>query len=156
MRNVLEKNVTEEIKAHILCSVTFLEDSAIYETVLKNILQQDRSLMTIWHMRIACWISKLTNTHTHTHSHTHTHTHRICNIYCFSTARVVARTCLSVTLYVPTLPVSFVCGTATFCLKTKRTPQRNNSGNHRSMQISKESGFTLYILCRLPYVRVHI
>ena len=24
--------------------------------------------MTIWHMRIACWITKITHTHTHTHT----------------------------------------------------------------------------------------
>jgi len=38
---------------------------------------------TIWSMRIACWIPKAT--------HTRTHTHTICNIYCFSTATMVAR-----------------------------------------------------------------
>jgi hypothetical protein len=26
--------------------------------------------MTIWLMRIACWITKATHTHTHTHTHT--------------------------------------------------------------------------------------
>ena len=29
----------------------------------KNILQPDRSLMTIWRMRTACWITKATDTH---------------------------------------------------------------------------------------------
>jgi hypothetical protein len=29
----------------------------------KNIVEQDRPQMTIWHMRIACWISKATNIH---------------------------------------------------------------------------------------------
>jgi len=44
--------------------------------------------MTLWRMRIACWTPKATNTL------------RICNTYFFSTATVVARTHLSVTLYV--------------------------------------------------------
>ena len=29
----------------------------------KNIVQPDRPQMTIWRMRIACWIPKATNTH---------------------------------------------------------------------------------------------
>ena len=24
--------------------------------------------MTVWHIRIACWLTKATNTHTHTHT----------------------------------------------------------------------------------------
>jgi len=47
----------------------------------ENIVWRSRPQMTIWHMRIACWISKATNTHTHTH--------RLCNTLCFSTATVV-------------------------------------------------------------------
>ena len=34
----------------------------------KNIVKPCRTQMTIWHMRIACWIPKATNTHTHTHT----------------------------------------------------------------------------------------
>ena len=30
----------------------------------KNIVERDRPQMTIWRMRIACWIPKATNTHT--------------------------------------------------------------------------------------------
>jgi len=48
-----------------------------------NIVEPDRPLMTIWRMRIACSIQ--------------THTQ---NTYCFSTAAVVVRTRLSVTLSV--------------------------------------------------------
>jgi hypothetical protein len=43
--------------------------------------------MTIWHMRIACWIPKATNTHSENVTH------------CFSATTVVARTPLTVTLY---------------------------------------------------------
>ena len=39
--------------------------------------------MTIWSMRIACWIKKC-----------YTHTLRICNTYCFSTATVLHISCL--------------------------------------------------------------
>jgi len=56
----------------------------------KNIVERDRPQMTIWRMRIACWIPKVTNTHTH----------RLCNTRCFSTARMVERARLNVTLAV--------------------------------------------------------
>jgi len=52
----------------------------------KNIIERGRTQMTIWRMRIACWIPKATNTNTYTH--------------CSSTATMVARTHLIVTLYV--------------------------------------------------------
>jgi len=54
----------------------------------KNIAEEGRSQMTIWHMSIACWILKATNTH------------RIFYNYCFSTAKMVDRTRLIVTLHV--------------------------------------------------------
>jgi len=54
----------EEIKTHILCSVTFFpENRAVYETMWKNTVVQGRLQMTIWHMRNACWITKGTDTH---------------------------------------------------------------------------------------------
>jgi hypothetical protein len=43
--------------------------------------------MKLWRMRNPCWIPKATNTHTHTHI--------LCNIYCFSTATIVAQTRLN-------------------------------------------------------------
>jgi len=50
-----------------MSSVTFFLNRAIYEIMWKNIVGPDRPQMTIWRMRIACWIPKATNTHTHTH-----------------------------------------------------------------------------------------
>jgi len=54
----------EKIKAHILCSVTFFffENLAIYDIMWKNTVEQGGPQMTIWHMRIACWIPKGTDT----------------------------------------------------------------------------------------------
>jgi len=60
------QNTEEEIETHILCSVTiffFLENCAVCEIRWKNIVQPDRSQMTIWRRRTACWIPKATNTH---------------------------------------------------------------------------------------------
>jgi hypothetical protein len=41
----------------------FSENLAVYEIMWKNIVQPGRPKMTIWRMRIACWIPKATNTH---------------------------------------------------------------------------------------------
>jgi hypothetical protein len=42
MRNVSDKFI-EKIKAHILYSITFSENRAIYETMWKNVAEMDRS-----------------------------------------------------------------------------------------------------------------
>ena len=42
--------------------MTFPENCAVYEIMWKNIVELDRPQMTIWHMGIACWIPKATNT----------------------------------------------------------------------------------------------
>ena len=64
---MFQKNVVEEIKIHILCSVPFFffENRAVYERMWKNIVhvERGRPQITIWRMRIACWIPKATNTH---------------------------------------------------------------------------------------------
>ena len=38
------------------------ENFAVYEITWKNIVEPGRTQMTIWHIRIACWIPKATNT----------------------------------------------------------------------------------------------
>ena len=61
------------------------ENRVVYEKTWKNIVEPDN---IIGSMRIACWIPKAANTF------------RICSTYCFSTAKMVARTCLSVNILV--------------------------------------------------------
>jgi hypothetical protein len=39
------------------------ENPAVYEIMSKNILEVGRPRMTIWLMRIACWMPKATDTH---------------------------------------------------------------------------------------------
>ena len=75
----------------------FFEKSAIYENMLKNIAECGRPQMTIWCMRIACWIPKATNTQTLKLRYTH----------CLSTATMVARTRLNMTLYVHSMSCLF-------------------------------------------------
>jgi len=43
--------------------IFFFENRTVYEIKWKNIVQPDRPQITIWHMRIACWIPKVTYTH---------------------------------------------------------------------------------------------
>jgi len=63
MINVWAK-VVEKIETQILCSIIFIfEKSTIYEIMLKNTVDLDKPQMTIWRMRIACWIPKATDTH---------------------------------------------------------------------------------------------
>jgi len=46
-----EANVAEKLKAHILCSITFLEIRAVYEIAWENIAEPGRTQMTIWQTR---------------------------------------------------------------------------------------------------------
>jgi hypothetical protein len=41
----------------------FFENFAVCEIMWKNIVELGRPQMTVWRMRIACWIPKATNTH---------------------------------------------------------------------------------------------
>ena len=55
---------TTNIKnTHFMCSKCyFSKNRAVYETVCKNIVESDRPRMTMWRMRIACWVPKATKT----------------------------------------------------------------------------------------------
>jgi hypothetical protein len=67
--------------------------------MLKNVVDTEATNdVTIWRLRVECWISKATCTHTHAHSHAlgktrpPPHTHRqICNTYCFSKAIIIRK-----------------------------------------------------------------
>ena len=61
MKNILT-NAVDKITTHISRSVFFL-NRAVYEIMWKNVVEWGRPQMTIWRMRIACWIPKATNTH---------------------------------------------------------------------------------------------
>ena len=87
---MFQTKVAEKIKTHILCSIyIYFLNLVVYEVMWKNIVEPGRPQITVWCMRIACWIANSTNIHS-----------KICNSYCFSTAAMVTLTCLSVTLYV--------------------------------------------------------
>jgi hypothetical protein len=61
IRNVSEKNI-KKIETRISCLITFFDNRAVYELMWINIVERGKPQMTIWRMRIACWITKATNT----------------------------------------------------------------------------------------------
>jgi len=56
---VVEKNQN----THFVFSNFFWKNRAFCEIMWKNISEPGRPQMTTWHLRIACWIPKTTNTH---------------------------------------------------------------------------------------------
>ena len=48
-----------------LYSETFFENRKVHEKMWKIIVEPGRPQIKIWRMRIACWITKTTNTHTY-------------------------------------------------------------------------------------------
>jgi len=69
MRNVSDKIYRGNQNTHFVFSefdlilFYFFENRAVYEIVWKNIVETDRSQMTMCRMRIACWITKAADTH---------------------------------------------------------------------------------------------
>jgi len=51
-------NMVKNIKTQIMFNNIFF----VNEIMWKNIVETDRPQVTIWRMRIACWITKATNT----------------------------------------------------------------------------------------------
>jgi len=44
-------------------NIFFFENRAVYDIMWKNVVERGRPQMTIWRMRIACWIPVAINTH---------------------------------------------------------------------------------------------
>jgi len=87
---MFQAKTVEKIQIYILWSITFIffpENRAFEETVWENTVETDRPQVTVWRLRIACWLSKATNTDS---EHVLTW---------FSTTTMVAITRLNVTLY---------------------------------------------------------
>jgi len=62
---MFQREIVEKIKKNILCfQYFFFENRTFYVIMWKNIVERGRPQMTIWFMRIACWIPRATNTHT--------------------------------------------------------------------------------------------
>jgi len=86
---MFQTKVVQKIRLPIVPSVTFLKNFVVYEIMWKNIVEGARPHMTIWRVRIACWITKVTNTHS-----------GYVMVFLLFHCTMVARTRLIVTLYV--------------------------------------------------------
>ena len=64
VRNVSDKSCRENQNTHFVFNNAWFGNRAVYEIMCINNAEQDRAQMSIWRMRIACWIPKATNTHT--------------------------------------------------------------------------------------------
>jgi len=53
----------EKIKTNIFYSITFIRKSCLYEIMWKNMVERDRPQVTIWRMRVTCWIPKAKDRH---------------------------------------------------------------------------------------------
>jgi hypothetical protein len=63
MRNVSDQICTDNQNTHFVFGNFSPEKPAVYEIMWQNIVQPGRPQMTIWRMRVACWIPKATNSH---------------------------------------------------------------------------------------------
>jgi hypothetical protein len=89
-----------------LCPITFFRKLCRLWDMSKNVVEPETLQMTIW---------RHTRLHTHALTRAHIHTPKyVSNTYSFSTATVVSRTRLSVTVYVHCLAQSFHQHTDTF------------------------------------------
>jgi hypothetical protein len=69
MKNVSDESCRKTRNTHVMFSnFFFLENLIFYEITWKNIVEPCRPQMTIRRKRIACGITKVTNTHTYTHN----------------------------------------------------------------------------------------
>ena len=124
---ILQIEVVEKIKTHVLCSVTFFRKSfLLWDNVEKcggareaadDIMAASRMLAARAQPHTLAHAS--THTHTRTHSFTHVHTRtEKSNIYIYIvfTATIIWWTRLSVTLYVHCLSFSFICSVLLLCI----------------------------------------
>jgi len=60
---MFQTEVVESTERHFTVNIFFLETRAVYEIMWESMVETDRPQMTIWRMRLACWVPKATNTH---------------------------------------------------------------------------------------------
>jgi hypothetical protein len=63
IKSVLHKTYIENQNTHFMLKNIFSESHYFYEIMWKNIAHPDRLQIAIRRMRIACWITKATDTH---------------------------------------------------------------------------------------------
>jgi hypothetical protein len=63
MRNVSDKNCRQNHNTNFVLSNVYFENLAVFEIMWENIVERGGPQMTVWRMRIACWITKPRGTH---------------------------------------------------------------------------------------------
>jgi hypothetical protein len=63
MRNVSDKGCRENQNTYFVFRKLFFRKSCRLRDNVKNTLERGMRQMTIWRIRIACWMRKATNTH---------------------------------------------------------------------------------------------
>jgi hypothetical protein len=106
MKNILDKSCRENQNTHFLSNNFFFENRVVHEIMPKTLVEPEATNdVTVWRIRVACWISKtiqthartrmtmpkLPATHTRTYARTRTHTDKY-NNYCFPTAAIISET----------------------------------------------------------------
>jgi hypothetical protein len=99
MINISDKSHRGNENTHFVLIKFFFRKSCRFLMTWKNIVERDRPQMTIWRMRITCWIPKATNRHS-----------EYVNTYCLPSAKMVARKRLVVTFYVHFLSLQYSVG----------------------------------------------
>ena len=51
------------LRVHFVFSDVIFENHAVYDVMWKTIVERGKAQVTVWRMRIVCWIPKATNTH---------------------------------------------------------------------------------------------
>jgi len=57
---MFQTKVVEKLETHLLSSITSFQKSCLYEIMWKNIVERGMPQLTIWRVRIACWIGRAT------------------------------------------------------------------------------------------------
>jgi hypothetical protein len=60
-----KKNCRQKQNMHFVINNFLFENRAVYEAMWENVVEWRRPQMTIWRMRIACWIPRATHRHLH-------------------------------------------------------------------------------------------
>ena len=63
MRSVSEKKNVQKLKIKFHIQFFFPENRAVYEIMWKNMVEPDKTGMTIQRMRFSYWMTKVTDTH---------------------------------------------------------------------------------------------
>jgi len=63
MRNSSDKSCGETANSRVTVRNMFKKNCVVYKITCKNNVEPERTRMTMWRMRIACWISKATDKH---------------------------------------------------------------------------------------------